>query len=522
MTDLIPKTGPLRRAALGDSIRRNAARRPEAIAVIFYEGGERRELAYRALNERANGAANALIFLGVVPGDIVAVLGPSAVRSIEAYFGTLKAGAAFTTLNPALTAGELAYQIDHARPAVIVAHADAAAGLDKALAVAEHTPRVVRWDGVDDEWGDLVTSASVVEPEVDISEDALALLVYTSGTESLPKGVMIPHRNFMIATTPALAADRYLENDDRFLLLAPIHTMAGLGTLTNLMSIGAAVILADSMEPARVLEVIADAGVTNMSQTATFYGRLVASPEFEDADLSSMRQVHTYGGPIPTDMLSEIKRRAPQVVFATYWGQSELSQLGIIGWYRDPSEIPDDDARWIGRPLHVVDVRAVDEDGNDVEVGELVVRSPAVMAGYYRDPERTAEAVRGGWLHTGDIVRVADDGNVFFFDRLKDMIKTGGMNVSSLEVETVLAAHPSVGDVAVVGLPHPVWTEAVTAAVVPSDGSAFNAAALLAHARDRLAGYKVPKAVHVVEEIPRDQQGKTVKRLVRDLVGDGG
>ena len=256
---------------------------------------------------------------------------------------------------------------------------------------------MVRWDGVDDEWGDLVTSASVVEPEVDISEDALALLVYTSGTESLPKGVMIPHRNFMIATTPALRPIDTSKTMTDSSCWHPSHTMAGLGTLTNLMSIGAAVILADSREPARVLEVIADAGVTNMSQTATFYGRLVASPEFEDADLSSMRQVHTYGGPIPTDMLSEIKRRAPQVVFATYWGQSELSQLGIIGWYRDPSEIPDDDARWIGRPLHVVDVRAVDEDGNDVEVGELVVRSPARHGGVL--PRSGADGrSRAGWM----------------------------------------------------------------------------------------------------------------------------
>src|SRR6185312_14008105 len=188
---------------------------------------------------------------------------------------------------------------------------------------------------------------------------------------------------------------------------------------------------------------------------------------------------------------------APDALWGTYWGQSELSQLGTVGWFARLDDIPGGgDPSWIGKPVSHLEVRVVDEDGADAELGELICRSPSVMLGYHRDPERTAAVLGSGWLHTG-------------------VIKTGGMNVSSQEVERVLHAHPEVLRAAVVGRPDPYWSEAVTAFVIPRPGVTPDPDAVIAFCRERLAGFKVPKAVHVVTELPVDAQGKILKRELR-------
>jgi acyl-CoA synthetase (AMP-forming)/AMP-acid ligase II len=206
---------------------------------------------------------------------------------------------------------------------------------------------------------------------------------------------------------------------------------------------------------------------------------------------------------------------APDARWGTYWGQSELSQLGTVGWFSTLDDIPGGDPSWIGKPVTHLEVRVVDAEGNDAEIGELVCRSPSVMLGYHREPERTEAALGAGWLHTGDIVRIDGDGNLFFHDRLTDMIKSGGMNVSSQEVERVLHAHPDVLRAAVVGRPDPYWSEAVTAFVIPRPGAEPDPAAVIAFCREQLAVFKVPKAVHVVAELPVDAQGKVLKRELR-------
>jgi acyl-CoA synthetase (AMP-forming)/AMP-acid ligase II len=186
-----------------------------------------------------------------------------------------------------------------------------------------------------------------------------------------------------------------------------------------------------------------------------------------------------------------------------------------VGWFRSLDDVPGQDASWIGRPVPQLEVRVVDAEGNDAEVGELICRSPSAMLGYYKDEARTDEVFRDGWLHTNDIVRQDAEGNLFFYDRAKDMIKTGGMNVSSQEVERALNQHPAVLMAAVVGLPDEKWSEAVTAFVVPRPGVEVTPEALLAHCREQLAPFKLPKAVHLVEALPRDTQGKILKRELR-------
>ena len=515
----------LRRAALGDMLRRQAARHRDKPAVIARSAGGRRQVvSYRELDRYSNRVAHGLAELGVERGDRVAVMSRNTAEYVGVYYGILKQGAVFSPLNPSYTPAEVARQVDHSTPRVVIAGPGMSERVAKGVAQAAADPQIVVMAQAHRSppmtLSEMMAGVSDRMPPALVEESDLAMVMYTSGTESLPKGVMVTHRAMMISTTPSWVYEGYVEASDVFLLLAPVYTMAGTGTVTNLISVGATMVMIPRPEAGAVLEAIEAEGITNTSQTPTFYHRMIRHPDFSVRQLSSLRQAHVYGGPIPFEVVSLLRKRAPQVTWATYWGQSELSQLGILGFFRDPSGVPGQDPRWIGKAAPHVEVRVVDSHGADAEVGELLCRSPGVMAGYYRNPESTAAVLRGGWLHTGDLVRIDREGNLFFHDRLKDMIKTGGMNVSSAEVEEVVRGHPAVAEAAVVGIWHPEWTEAVTAAVVLGESAQVSEAELIEYCRRRLAGYKTPKRVEFVSDLPIDPQGKVRKRRLREKLGD--
>lgn len=506
----------LRRATLGDVLERRARRDGNASAVVVHlPDGRRVALSYADLDALVNRMSHVLTAEGVGRGDVVATMATNGLDHVVTYYAALKIGAAYTTVNPRLTRTETETQLASARPRVIVAQR----GLEPLLANGDAV--VIVTESASDsviatsDLGGRLADAPDRPGDWEVSERDLAMIIYTSGTESEPKGVRIPHRNFLVATSPAWTAERYVEADDRFLLLAPMYTMAGVGTVTNLVAVGATIVMANQVDSTTALRLIESERITNMSQTPTFYLRLTEDPTFVSTDISSLRQAHTYGGAIPEGVTAAMRHASPDVVWATYWGQTELSQLGSIGYYRALDEIPSQDPRWIGRPVPQVEVRVVDEDDAPAEVGELICRSPAVMEGYHGRPDLTAAATRDGWLRTGDIVRIDESHNLYFHDRKKDVIKTGGMNVSSLEVESVLGRIPGVREVAVVGTPDPEWSEAVTAYVV-SNGEPPSVEAVLTEARRHLASYKIPKHVHFVGSLPRDSQGKVVKRRLRD------
>lgn len=511
-TEAPPAHSTLRQATLAWAFERSARRKPHHPALIEHSDGTRRSFTYAELDRRAGRLAAAFAERGVERGDIVAMMDQNSADYATVFFAALKLGAAFTGVNPSFTDRELEYQLGHAAPRLVVA-GDAYRDHVQDLVGTEQLPTVVSVGQLEAMIADHPDAA----PTRSVAESAPAMIVYTSGTESFPKGVVLPHRNFQIATTPSWTADGYIRGSDVFLLLAPMYTMAGLGTLTNLLSIGATAVISPSVKPETVLPLLAAEGVTNMSQTPTFYGRMIALDQFSEADLDSLEQCHSYGGPIPAGVVTAFQKKNPDILWASYWGQTELSQLGIVGFYRRLTDVPNGDLRWIGTPMAAVEVRVVDENGDPAEVGELTCRSPAIMDGYYKAPDLTAEVVRDGWLHTGDIVRIDGDSNIFFYDRKKDMIKTGGMNVSSLEVENVIRMHPGVREAAVVGIPDPEWSEAVTAFVVLDDGRELDEASIIETCRTHLAPYKIPKSVRSVGELPHDRQGKVVKRELREM-----
>ncbi|QNK82208.1 class I adenylate-forming enzyme family protein [Nakamurella sp. PAMC28650] len=520
----------LGRATLGDQLRRHGANQPDKVAfVVANADGSRRSISYSDLDRMANRAARMLLGLGVSRGDRVAVLSRNRIETVATYYGALKIGAVFTGVNPLFGPAEIRQQLLHAEPGVLCTSGEFVSTVTKAAAglqlhrvsfdgpasdetsEGDETSGGTGWSG----FAELTAAVPDTDPESAVDELDVAMLVYTSGTEATPKGVLIQHRNYLISTAPAWSWGLRTGPDDVWLFVMPFHTIAGLGSMTTLTMMGATLVLPATTDPAGSLAIIRDEKVTVIAQTPTFYLALAGHPGFGAATVGSVVRCMTYGGQVSPHAVGAWAAAAPDVVWGTYWGQSELSQLGSVGWFRTLADIPDQDATWIGKPVTHLEIQVVGDDGQPAEIGELLCRSPSAMLGYYKDPERTERVFAGGWVHTGDMVRRDREGNLFFYDRVKDMVKTGGLNVSSQEVERVLHQHPDVLRAAVVGLPDEYWSEAVTAFVIAQPGTDVQAMDLIAFCREHLAAYKAPKAVHLVDEFPVDAQGKILKRELR-------
>jgi acyl-CoA synthetase (AMP-forming)/AMP-acid ligase II len=521
----VPNDHPARRATLGDQLRRNALRNPnrEAIVSLASPAGERRALTYRELNSQVNKLASALAARGVGRGDVVAIMGRNCPEHIVAFWAAIKLGAACTGVNYTFTAREITYQVSHSGAKAIVVEDEFVSKIDE---LEDPLPdlelRIVNdayGNEASSDWerlSGLVESGEDVEPDVEVSSDDLAIIPYTSGTTALPKAVAIPHRNYIVSMIPSYTTGIGLIEDDVWFYTMPFHTIAGMGMQIALLSLCNTIVYPFKTDPVSALAAFVDERVTIIGQTPTFYLQVMGAPGFDDADLSPVRRCITYGGTMPQSMFDAFGRVAPNAGWVTLWSQSEITQTPSIGHFRGLDDIPGGDPTWIGKPTAQLEVRVVDEDDNDVSEGELAVRSPGLMQGYYKDPERTAEVMKNGWLHTGDLVRIDADGNLFFVDRKKDLIKTGGMNVSSQEVERILYQHPDLLEVAVVGVAHEYWSQAVTAFVTARPGRTPDPDHVIAFCKEQLAGYKVPKAVHVVDALPKDTQGKILKRELRD------
>lgn len=511
---------PLGRATLGDQLRRHARSSGNKPAFISYDAdGTRRVCTYRELNDRANRFAHVLLQLGVVRGDRIAVMARNGIQTVVAYYGALKVGAAYSGISVLFGEAEVTQQLSHLEPAVVIADNEFADLIDRTREDAPVPHRLVIGDSAGstgwESFEGLIAESNSSDPDRDVDENDLAMIVYTSGTEAAPKGVMITHRNYLISTAPAWSWALRTQPDDIWLYVMPFHTIAGIGSMTTLTMMGATLVLPASTEAGVSLKIIRDEKITALAQTPTFYISLAQHELFGADTVSTVQRCLTYGGQVSPKAIQAWADASPEMSWGTYWGQSELAQLGSVGWFKSLDDIPDNDPTWIGKPVSHLEIRVVDPFGVDCESGELICRSPSVMLGYYKDPERTADTLRDGWVHTGDIVRIDADGNLFFLDRNKDMIKTGGMNVSSQEVERSLQSHPEVVRAAVVGLPHEYWSEAVTAYVVVTEGSGLDEAQLRDHCRAQMANYKVPKAVHLMAELPVDPQGKLLKRELR-------
>jgi len=340
-------------------------------------------------------------------------------------------------------------------------------------------------------------------------------MMFTSGTESRPKGALLSSRS-LIAQYVSCAIDGAMSADDVELHTLPLYHCAQLDCFLGVdVYLGATSVILPGPDPAAVLAAIDEHRITKFFAPPTVWISLLRHSGFDDANLSSLRKGYYGASPMPVEILKEIRRRLPQVDLWNFYGQTEMAPLATI---LGPSEQLSH-AGSAGRAALNVETRIVDDSDDELpagDVGEIVHRSPHATLGYYENDEMTQESFRNGWFHSGDLGYVDETGHLYVVDRKKDMIKSGGENVASREVEEAIYQLEGVAEVAVFGVSHPRWVEAVAAAVVPKDGVTLTSEQVIDHARSVLAGYKTPKYVVVVDALPKNPSGKIVKRQLRD------
>jgi fatty-acyl-CoA synthase len=501
---------------MGSWVARHARRIPEKDALVFHG----RKVTYAALDARARAVARGLSDLGVRKGDRVAVLLLNGLPLIEILLACTHVGAIFLPLNVRLSAEEIAFILSDAAPR-LVAYESAFLPVVARVRAGSGALAWVQTDG--DAGPGVLSYASLHEgraplamPEA-VRADDPALMMYTSGTTGRPKGAVLSHGNLLWNDIQILLAIPATDDDISY-CAAPFFHIGGLNVLTGpLLYRGATTIVDDKFDPGVALSTIARDRVTCAFMVPAMWAAMAAHPAFEETDLSSLRYAIVGGAPCPLPVLERYAARG--VTFREGFGLTETAPIVCI---LDAQDVIRKSGS-VGHPAAHVEVRLVDEADDDVpegEPGELIVRGPNVMLGYWNRPEETARALRGGWFHTGDVARRDEEGFLYIVDRRKDMVITGGENVYPAEVEQTLYRHPAVADVAVIGVPDARWGEAVVAVVVPKEGvEAPTAESIRAFCEGRLAHYKQPRVVHALKALPRNATGKVLKGELRLMFG---
>jgi fatty-acyl-CoA synthase len=504
---------------ISDILRLQAFRNPEAVA-LSYEG---QIDSFADLDQLVSRAANALIAAGIEPGDRVAMLSHNNRAFIILRFAIVRAGAIFTPINFMLNADEIAYILDHSGARAILAEDCLCPIVEDAMTRMATPPAIKAFlphtgFSPENQWANVESWFAFPDgnpPPVSCSEDDPVQIMYTSGTESRPKGALLSSRS-LFAQYASCIVDGGMEAGDVELHCLPLYHCAQLDCfLTVDLYLGARSVLLRSPDPAVMLETIERERITKLFCPPTVWISLLRHQDFDRRDLSSLAKGYYGASIMPTAVIKELSARLPRLRLWNFYGQTEMAPVATI-------LKPEDQMRKLGsagRPAINVETRIVDDGDQPVlagAVGEIVHRSPQVMLGYFRDEEKTAAAFAGGWFHSGDLGRFDEDGYLYVVDRKKDMIKSGGENVASREVEEILFTHASVAEVAVFGLPDEKWIEAVTAVVVPKHGAGVDLGELEAYCRDRLAPYKRPKHIHIVDALPKNASGKILKRELRE------
>ena len=491
--------------------------------------GDRR-FTYAEYGERTHRLANALVGLGVAPGDRVSFITYNTHQLLEAYYGVLEAGAVLNPINIRLTPADIAYILDHSASRVVVFHRDFSPLVEQVVGQLARRPTLVILEGeagplADHEYEALLTGASAAPLQPAIDENAVAELFYTSGTTGRPKGVALTHRNLHLHALYAELAIRFTE-DDVALHVVPLFHVNGWGTPHYLTMSGGRHVMLRKFDPVALMQLVQDEGVTRLLGVPTIFNAVLNHPERSKFDLSSLRGLIVGGAPSSLALIAALERELGCQAVVGY-GLSETTPILTLAnprsWLAETESAEAHQARQAATGWAAVGVaiRVVDAEGRDVrpdgqQIGEIVARSNVVMDGYYHEPEATAVAIRDGWFHTGDMAVVDAAGDVTIKDRSKDIIIRGGENISSVEIENALAAHPGVLECAVVAAPDEQWGEAPVAIVVLKDGATATADELKAHCRELLASFKVPRDIVLRDALPKGGTGKILKAELRE------
>lgn len=483
---------------------------------------EDRSWTYRELDVDVNALAAGLAGRGVGSGDRVALYALNSPEYLLLALALAKLGAVMIPLNYRLHEEELAWLLEHAGATTLASEPELA---EVAARLAERNPRLVLRlalvPGMDDGWLDVRSLVAAHRgervPDAELADGDLQRVLYTSGTTSRPKGARITHGNCN-ANMSAQVVELELTGADRVLVFAPLYHVGGLDVPGYAVwYAGGTIVLMRRFDPPSILKITDEQRITGMVMVATMVHLIRAEPDRSRYDTGSVKWL--IFSQVTPALYRETRGVFPRARLVEGYGMTETCN-GIT--YLDAAHM-ESKLGTAGRPLHGIDVRIVDE--NDVElppeeIGEIVVRGPKVCDGYLDDPEATAEAFRNGWFHTGDIGKLDEDGYLTILDRLKDMIRSGGENIASSEIEAVVYELSFVHEAAVIGVPHPSWVEVPAVFVVPVADEVVDGGAIVAHCRANLGGFKVPKAVYVIDELPRNPSGKVLKRDLRDNLSD--
>ncbi|MCU1569516.1 MAG: fadD5 [Naasia sp.] len=513
----------IHRVNVGDSLTRSAARSSSSLALVQ---GDRR-LTYAELNEQVNRVANSLTERGISGGDAIALASGNSIEFLVTYYACAKIGAVCVPINLGWREEEVTYVLADADARLLVVAAPLAERMAPSVAASDGIVAVVLIGESDADFGprhvhpftDLTGHADAREPEHLIDDRAPLTYLYTSGTTSFPKGVVGNHTAIYLESM-TMALEGQFRADDRFAAMLPMFHTAQLNChCTTAIMVGATMHILPGFDAETLLTLIETESITQIFGLPMMYRAMLEHESIGRRKLSSLRRALYAMAPMPQDMLEKCIE-VFDCGFYLLFGQTEMSPTATI--FRPENQLSHPGAA--GTAVVNVQVAIMAEDGTLLpqgDTGEIVYRGPHTMTEYLGNPDATEEAFRHGWFHSGDIGHLGEDGILWFTDRRKDVIKTGGENVASIEVEKALyAAEPGAAEVVVVGLPHEDWSEAITAFVVPKPGHQLDPEAIRTAMRERIDAYKIPKSIVFLESLPKTSTGKIQKNVIRDRHAD--
>ncbi len=503
---------------------------PERIAIV--DGAE--TLTYEQFGQRVRSVMSALTEEGIGKGDVVACIAPNCHEYMELYYATALLGAVLNPLNYRLSHHEIAEILSDSQAKILVVHSDFNDQALKALSKGGSIEHVILIDFIDQptfpvlchKYESLIARHSEPQyPEVEIDSDDLAQLYYTSGTTGQAKGVMLSHENCAFNALSAVA-ELSLSDADCWLHVAPIFHLVDAWAVWAVTWVGGTHVFLPYFKAPDVLKTLVDQRVTLTALVPTMLAALLSEKGINKEQLTALRMILTAGSPVAPDLVRQVNQKLGSD-YAQFYGMTETSPFLTISLPKAAhKELPEQELLEVkaktGRAVIGVDVRVVREDGVQVardgqEVGEIIARGPNITRGYWKRPGITADTIKNGWIHTGDLAVMDEHGYINIVDRKKDMIITGGENVYSTEVEHVLYDHPSVFECAVFGIPDPKWGETIKAVVVINQGFEPTEDELIAFVKDKLAHYKAPRSVDFKDALPKTGSGKIFKRGLREL-----
>lgn len=507
---------------LGDIPRKGARIRKHKEAIVFEDS----RLTYGQFDGRVNRLANALLALKCEPRQRIAILSENSYKYLEIYFAAAKAGLVTVPLNYRLAPAEISQIVNDSGPTAFLVGDGYETFASK---IIHECPTVNTWIALDNPvdgysyYEDLIDNAHATDPMVAVEEDDLAILMYTGGTTGLPKGVMLSHRNLLASTLAFTQSFQFNELDTTCMLLPIFH--ASVWPALCCFMVGGKTVVTRRAELEAILKAIQDEKCTHVNAVPTIYNWLLDYPDLSGFDLSSVRLITYAGSPMPVEILKRCIHKFGNIVAQAY-GMTETAPLvTVLMPYEHIVDGPQSHLLVsAGRECVSVEVAIVDDHGKALdpgEIGEIVVRGPHVTMGYWNNEQLTQEKIRDGWLHTGDVGRIDEEGYLYLVDRKADMIITGGENVYPTETENVLYEHQAVQECTVVSAPDQRWGERVQAVVVLKPDTAATEEELIAFCKQRLAGYKCPKKIEFWDQIPKSPVGKILRKDVKKKYWEG-